>query len=568
MSSLRPGMDMQLIQSQKIILAPRMIQSMEILQLSLADLQARIERELQENPFLEVRERLGEATEARPQEKSSTEPLHYDETGASEYERLEQLSREWEGVFDEESRLSRSGAEEAGERKLEVMANVPDRAPSLQEHLTAQIGEWDLDDRTRRLALHICSYIDRTGYLGTRVSIRARRGLRDEQEEEIFRPVPLSEIAATFDEQPVTAEEVEKVLLHVVQKLDPPGVGARTMAECLLLQITEDTPYADMLRVLIRDHLEDIAHNRLPVIQRATHWDIPTIQAAIETLRHQLDPKPGLRFGESEARYIHPDVIVERTDDGNYTVRLVEDWLPPIRISRRTVELLRCTDLDESTRQKLRKKLQAAEWLVKAVEQRRQTLLKVTQAIIERQRPFLDLGPEHIQPLKMQQIAEQVGVHVTTVSRAVDEKWVQTPRGLFPLRRFFGGGKANEQTGEDVAYEVIKQKLLELVAQEDKANPLSDEELVARLNAAGYAVKRRTVTKYRKLLNIPSSRQRKDWSRVETRAESSAQAEACLASALSSTGPVTAETLPVSSLPAAGSAAEQEHTDSEEAPLS
>jgi hypothetical protein len=215
------------------------------------------------------------------------------------------------------------------------------------------------------------------------------------------------------------------------------------------------------------------------------------------------------------------------------------------------------------------------------VEQRRQTILKVTQAIIEHQRPFLDLGPEHIQPLKMQQIADQVGVHVTTVSRAVDEKWVQTPRGLFPLKRFFGGGKANEQTGEDVAYEVIKQKLLELVAQEDKANPLSDEELVARLNAAGYPVKRRTVTKYRKLLNIPSSRQRKDWSRVEARAQAPAQTEAssvsphsavCAAPAEASSvpaPPAVSLAMPGASLPSpfpsTGSAAKQHQGDSEDA---
>lgn len=521
MSSLRLGMDMHLIQGQKMILAPRMIQSMEILQLPLTDLQARIERELQENPFLEVREKLGDAP-AEPREYDPTDlPLDYDDSGASEYARLEQLNREWDGLFEEEHRVSRGAAEEAADRKLEAMANMPARSPSLQDHLAAQIAEWDLTDRQRRLALHICSYIDRTGYLGTRVTVGSGRG-KGEGGEEIFRSVSLAEIAATFDDQPVSVQEVEDVLVNVVQKLDPPGVGARSMAECLLLQITDEMPHAELLRVLIRDHLEDIAHNRIPVIQRATRCDIPTIQAAIETLRHQLDPKPGLKFSDSENRYILPDVIVERTEEGDYSVRLVEDWLPPIRISRRTVALLRRADLDEKVRAELRKKLQAADWLVKAVEQRRNTLLKVTRAIIERQRPFLDLGPEHIQPLKMQQIAEQVGVHVTTVSRAVDEKWVQTPRGLFPLKRFFGGGKANEQTGEDVAYEVIKQKLLELVAQEDKANPLSDEELVARLNAAGYPVKRRTVTKYRQLLNIPSSRQRKDWSLAEQSAASGA----------------------------------------------
>ena len=192
----------------------------------------------------------------------------------------------------------------------------------------------------------------------------------------------------------------------------------------------------------------------------------------------------------------------------------MDDWVPPIRVSRRYLELYKSKGLDEAAREKLRKSLQSAQWLVSAVEQRRNTLLKVTRAIINHQRAFLDSGPEHIQPLKMQQIADQVKVHVTTVSRAVDDKWVQTPRGVFPLKRFFGGGKKNEQTHEDVAYEVMKQKLMELIGNEDKASPLSDEELVTRLNDAGYPVARRTVTKYRKMLKIPSSRQRKDWSQV------------------------------------------------------
>src|SRR5206468_9889856 len=153
---------------------------------------------------------------------------------------------------------------------------------------------------------------------------------------------------------------------------------------------------------------------------------------------------------------------------------------------------------------------QSARWLIESIEQRRNTLLKVARAIVDHQKVFLDKGPEFIEPLKMQQIADRVGVHVTTVSRAVDDKWVQTPRGIFPLKRFFGGG-AEVAPGQEVAWEVIKQKLLELIDQEDKANPLSDEDLVAKLNSAGYPVKRRTVTKYRKMAGIPSSRQRKDW---------------------------------------------------------
>src|SRR5207245_264231 len=158
----------------------------------------------------------------------------------------------------------------------------------------------------------------------------------------------------------------------------------------------------------------------------------------------------------------------------------------------------------------LKRKSQAAQWLQESIEQRRNTLEKVTRAIIQHQRAFLDRGPEHIIPLKMQQIADQVGVHVTTVSRAVDDKWVQTPRGIFPLKRFFGGG-TQTASGEEVAWEQIKRKLEEIIDQEDKSNPLSDEDLVTKLQESGFPVARRTVTKYRKMLDIPSSRQRKNW---------------------------------------------------------
>ena len=195
---------------------------------------------------------------------------------------------------------------------------------------------------------------------------------------------------------------------------------------------------------------------------------------------------------------------------------ILDDWVPSIYISQRYINLYREKKDDPGTKDYLKRKIQAATWLLESIEQRRNTLEKVTRAIIQHQRAFLDQGPEHIEPLKMQQIADQVGVHVTTVSRAVDDKWVQTPRGIFPLKRFFGGGtkmknEAGLETGEEVAWEVIKNKLLEIIGAKDKSNPLSDEELVTKLNEAGYPVVRRTVTKYRKMLDIPSSRQRKDW---------------------------------------------------------
>jgi RNA polymerase sigma-54 factor len=508
---MRIGMDMSMRPDLKMILAPRMIQSMEILQLPIVDLLAKIEKELQENPFLEQKEHLGEEATPPEGEFNPDAPLKHDDSGDLEFSRLEALNQDWDNHFNEEHRVSRAALEEEGDRKLDAMANMPDRPQSLQDHLAEQLGEMELDEGERRLAKHICSFIDRTGYLGARIKASGKGDPGDEGQE-TFRSVSLAEVAQTYDE-PVTAEDVEDTLVHVVQKLEPAGVGARDLKECLLLQLTPDTPCGDVLRVLVRDHLEDVAYNRIPVIQKATKFDIPTIQEAVEALHH-LDPKPGLKYAEAGTQYVVPDIIVERTDAGDYEARLVDDWVPTVRISKRYLELYKSKGLDDAARDKLRKSLQSAQWLVSAVEQRRNTLLKVTRAIINHQRAFLDFGPEHIHPLKMQQIADQVKVHVTTVSRAVDDKWVQTPRGVFPLKRFFGGGKKNDQTHEEVAYEVMKQKLMELIGDEDKASPLSDEELVTRLNDAGYPVARRTVTKYRKMLKIPSSRQRKDWSRV------------------------------------------------------
>ena len=509
MSGLRIGMDMSQRLDHKMILAPRMIQSMEILQLTIIDLQAKIEKELQENPFLELKEKHGEQEEPGADTFNPDAPLQHDETGDLEFSRLEAMNQDWDNHFNEEHRVSRAAMDEEGDRKLDAMANMPNRPQSLQDYLAEQLGEMELDDEQRRLARHVCTFIDRTGYLGARLKVKKND---HGEESEVFRSVSLTEVAQTYDE-PVTAEQVEDTLVHVVQKLDPPGVGARDLKECLLLQIGPDTPHAEALRMMVRDHLEDVAYNRIPVIQKATKFDIPTIHEAIEQIHH-LDPKPGLKFADTETHYVVPDVVVERTDSDDYEARLVDDWVPNIRISKRYFELYKSKGLDDAQREKLRKSLQSAQWLVSAVEQRRNTLLKVTRAIINHQRAFLDYGPEHIQPLKMQQIADQVKVHVTTVSRAVDDKWVQTPRGVFPLKRFFGGGKKNDQTHEEVAYEVMKQKLMELIGDEDKASPHSDEELVTRLNDAGYPVARRTVTKYRKMLKIPSSRQRKDWSQV------------------------------------------------------
>jgi RNA polymerase sigma-54 factor len=482
-----------------MILAPRMIQSMEILQLPIMALQERIQQELQENPVLELKEadadegsteEGGEAPVVQVEAEDVTNPekeLVIDESGDNEldFDRLEAMSRDWEDHFNEEHRPSRSGLDEEGDKKHDAMQNMPSRPQSLQDYLAEQLSFLDTTPEQLRLLRFLISYIDEKGYLA----------------------VSTEEIARSYD-QPVTVEQVEEVL-KMVQKLDPPGVGARDLCECLRLQLTPETPHREVLLALINNHLEDITHNRLPIIQRRTGFDLATIKAAIEGLKH-LNWHPGAQFRVENIPYVVPDIAVERDDNGDYQVRLLDDWTPSIYISRRYLDLYRDKSADPKAKEYLKRKIQAAQWLMESIEQRRATLEKVTRAIIQHQRAFLDKGPEFIEPLKMQQIADLVGVHVTTVSRAVDDKWVQTPRGIFPLKRFFGGG-THTVSGEEVAWETIKQKLLEIIEKEDKSNPLSDEELVAKLQEASYPVARRTVTKYRKMLNIPSSRQRKDW---------------------------------------------------------
>jgi RNA polymerase sigma-54 factor len=510
---------------QKMILAPRMIQSMEILQLPILALQERVEQELLENPVLE-RVEPAETPEEEDEEKAAAEetapdpdgPLVIDEDNELDFNRLEALNREWDDHFNEEHRPSRNGMDEESDRKHDAMQNMPDRPPSLQDHLTEQLSFLDVDHEQHELLRYVISHIADNGWLGTFQNEEVEHGKRKEIKT-IWVPYTLEELVKNYSHL-VSLAEIEGALM-MIQRLDPPGVGARDLKECLLLQLTPEMPHRDLVRSLILNHLEDVNQNRLPMIERKTGAPLADIQEAIEVLR-RLETQPGARFSAKSTQYVVPDVIVDRTESGDYEVRLYDDWTPNIYIPRHWYERYKQKGIDPKEKEYLKRKLQSAEWLYDAIRQRRNTLEKVTKAIIQHQRAFLDRGPEHIEPLKMQQIADQVGVHVTTVSRAVDDKWAQTPRGLFPLKRFFGGGTKNEVTGEEVAYETIKNKLLELIGGEDKSNPLSDEELVERLNQAGYPVKRRTVTKYRKMLDIPSSRQRKDWTAVEAAKESGA----------------------------------------------
>ena len=487
-------------QVQKQVLAPRMIQSMEILQLPVIALEERIEQELIENPILETREQ--DAAPAEQEKKDSPDAptteekeLVVDEkqNNADDFERLLEMDREFPDHFNDAPRRSASDLAEAGERKLDAMANVAARTNTLQDHLHHQLGELELTEELRLMAERIVSSLDSNGYLTGSLA-------------DILPPVS----------DPSALELAEKAL-QIVQQLDPAGIGARDLRECLLLQLRPRFPMYDEVRTLISNHLEDLHHNRLPAIQKKTGYSLDQIKDAWEQLR-KLNPKPGSEFAEIAAPTVTPDLFVDQMEDGTYKVRLEEGRTPTLRISRYYRQRLLSGEATAEEREFIKRKINAAQWLIESIEQRRGTLTRVAQAIVDHQTRFLNEGPEAIEPLKMQQIADKVKVHVTTVSRAVGDKWIQTPRGIYPLKRFFAGGTKSDD-GEDVAWDAIRIKLQELIDKEDKSKPYSDDELVRELKKHGFKAARRTITKYRKKMGIPSSRQRRDWTQVNAQKE-------------------------------------------------
>jgi RNA polymerase sigma-54 factor len=379
------------------------------------------------------------------------------------------------------------------------MANMVARPESLLEYLEHQLSWYDLSPEVRRLCERIIYNLDSNGYLKAPL-------------EELLSNLPAE---LNGDTQSWHAEQMKlaKEALAIVQRLDPPGIGARNLKECLLLQLTPGLLFYEELQVLIENHLEDLENNRLPLISKKTGFSIETIQESWEDLR-TLKPKPGSEFNETFVPSVTPDVFVDTKSEGGYKVRLEEGQLPSLYISPTYRKLLQDPGTNAETRDYIKRKVNSAQWIIEAIEQRRSTLTRVSQAIVDHQIKFLDEGPDHIEPLKMQQIADKVGVHVTTVSRAVDDKWMQTPRGIFPLKRFFVGGTTGAD-GAEVAWDKVRLKLQEIVDDEDKTKPLSDDTLVEELLKHGITVARRTVTKYRKAMDIPSSRQRRDWSQAE-----------------------------------------------------
>lgn len=475
---MRLGLSQNQRMDQRLVQSPQMIQAMQILQLSSLDLQARIAEELLENPFLEVEE---------PQAPVDDDADHRPEGEAMDpaLEGMIDAIERYERDFGDGPR-PRTGSGDEMDRKLEAMRNTPATYHSLGDALLEQIALNDMDERRHAIAEYVVYSLDARGYLS-------------ESLEELAESCPL---------EGVDTAELEGLLVDL-RHATHPALGARDLRECLLLQLDHPPVDTPLVRMLIENHIEDIFTNRLPRIARATGHPIDEVKTAIEAIR-TLDPIPGREYGSAPAETIHPDVIVEEID-GRYDVRLTREGVPNLAVSGAYKNLLRQARDNESVRKWLKQRLESARWFIDSIEQRQNTLLRISKAIFERQTAFLDRGIKALQPLRMMEVADAIGVHISTVSRAVAGKYAQTPHGILPLRFFFSGGTA-KAAGGMASQASIKQRIKELVQQEDPKSPLSDDRLAELLKEReGISIARRTITKYRKALAIPASSRRRQF---------------------------------------------------------
>jgi RNA polymerase sigma-54 factor len=493
------GLSQNLRLEQRLVQSPQMIQAMQILQLPTLDLAERIEQELGENPCLEVDEEAPreERPEPDPPPAESVPQEAEDQLQADPERYLQQLESMLEESGEHRGpRGSRAAGEAESDRRLDALNNTPVRETSLTDALLSQLYAQDLGERALRIGEHVVGSLDERGYL-------------DRDLEELAREVEMGR-----NDAPATAAEVRE-LIAIIREIGPPGIAARDLRECLLLQFDAESGEGDeselhrFARSLVMRHLEDILHNRRPKIARETGRSMDEVNRAIELIG-RMDTRPGALAASEPNATVSPDVVVDEVD-GSYEIRLERGGIPELRISPAYRQLLEEARKNPEVLEYLRRKIDAAKWFIDAVHQRQLTLYKIAKELFARQRDFLDQGISHLHPLRMQEIADapSVGVHISTVSRAIAGKYAQTPRGIFPMKWFFSGGTTMD-SGQVASQKSIKQRIADLLTTEDKKSPLSDDEIAAVLEKEdGLRIARRTVTKYRKALHIPASTQRR-----------------------------------------------------------
>ncbi len=458
--------------SQQQTLAPQMRQSLEILQAN----------------TLELGQLLNQAMEINPVLEDITEHESLDEITDSELEDSENYD-DWQDSYDDDMRdlaIMERRNQGMGQDAIEAREHFYNSivAPlTLQEHLIEQIRESGLDEQRQEDAKIIVGNLTDHGYLDA----------------------PLEELAIQLQ---IPLERLEDALA-TIQNFDPPGVGAADLRECLLLQLDFLGLGAGLEAEIVDEHLDEVARNHFPQLAKKLHLPIETIIEAIDHIR-TLDPSPGSRFQNNGNPYVQPDVEIKSGDHGEWVASLTGSYLPRLRINDEYKDLLSSSTDDRKTRNYLRNQIRDGRAVIRAIDQRQETILAIAREIVDRQQPFLEKGSRHLKPMTMNDIAEVIGVHPTTVSRAVAGKYVDTPHGLMEMRKFFATGYQTSD-GKDVSNEGVREALQALINSENSAKPLSDSKLEKLLNEQGIKVARRTVAKYREQLGILPSHLRKKY---------------------------------------------------------
>ena len=473
-----PSQTLSLSQSQRLqmVLAPQLRQSLEMLQVPIMELHAMIQKEIEQNPTLEELAPEGPTLEVEtaPGEETDNSEMDFDK----EFEVLAKLDDEWRDYFFQD--LDNRPYNRDDDKKHQFLMDSLPQQESLQEHLISQLHLTNLSEQDQQIGEMVIGSINDDGYLATSVP----------------------ELA---DSTPFTEEHIADILL-VIQDFHPIGIGASDLQDCLLLQL-ERLGKADALAGdIVRDHLDALGGHKVQNIAKALKVSIEEVQEAAAFI-HSLDPKPGRMFSEEVASYVLPEVVVRKVE-GEYVIILNDEQLPHLRISRHYRRLMENPETTNEVKSYIRDRLRASTFLLKSIDQRQKTIYRISAEIVRVQTQFLEHGVSHLKPLTMSTVADAVGVHETTVSRAVNQKYMRTPIGTYELKYFFTPG-IKTQNGADVSNKSVKEMISNMVADEDLAKPLSDQAIMEKLKADGIDVARRTVAKYRIVLKIPPSHMRK-----------------------------------------------------------
>ena len=493
---MKAGLHQSARLGQELKVNPRLYQAMDMLYMPLLDLQQHLKQELLVNPFLELIEE--EEEEVEPGEETAAEADAQQEAEAGE--------TSTPADSDDESRWEEillNGFEVGGQREerddREHYEPTTVATTGLDDHLRSQVRMLDLSERDELLAEEFIGNINDDGWLAGSLEDllvginEVIQKAADEREDD--RDAPL-----------YSMPEAER-MLRLIQSLDPPGVGARTLHECLVLQLKDSGLVGTLSERLVRDHFPELVAHRWVEIGRKLGVPAGEVQEAADAVA-KLNPKPGRAYSEGSDNYVIPDLIVEKVEN-EYLVFINDANLPRLKLSRAYQEIARDKKkFDAESKEFITSRLSAAQWLIQAIEQRRQTMLKVMHFIVDRQREFFEKGEQSLRPLTLREVAEAIGMHESTVSRVTNEKFAQTPRGVLPLKYFFSSALKSSD-GEDVSARAIRATIEKLVAEEDPKNPLTDQALVELLERDGVQIARRTVAKYRDQLKVLPARMRK-----------------------------------------------------------